>query len=402
MQKKIIALALAGLASSAAFAQSNVTLYGRADYGYMIRGDQDGGSPNVKQKNEFASGIGGGSRIGFKGSEDLGNGLKAIFELEYGIGIDSSNAFTAVDAAGNPVSNAGNSTTWWNRHSYVGLSSATLGTLVGGRLDGVRYGIFNKYDAFGGGHLGNFTQMTSQVDRANNAIAYISPSFAGFNAVLAYSSNIGNSNALKLQAQEGGNSAANVAGLRNKGNDGDATLMTANLNYNNGPISLAADYEIINFNGGLDSVSNATARAHDDVQVYTFAGSYDFGVVKVAALYDNLKTNVNSYGRNLADPVGEADVDSWFISASAPFGKFLVKATYGETENDNVRDSKGRKLGLGLDYNLSKRTKLYTGYAIIENGNGATYNLSPAANAYGSVANGYGVQGFELGMAHTF
>ena len=386
MQKKIIALALAGLASSAAFAQSNVTLYGRADYGYLIRGDQDGGSPNVKQKNEFASGIGGGSRIGFKGSEDLGNGLKAIFEIEYGLSMDAGGA-----------NGGATNTTWWNRHSYVGLSSATLGTLVGGRLDGVRYGIFNKYDAFAAGNIGNFTQMTSQVDRANNAIAYISPSFAGFNAVLAYSSNIGNSNALGIAAQEGGNASVNNLGQNNKGNDGDATLMTANLNYNNGPISLAADYEIVNFNGGLDSVSNATVRAHDDVQVYTFAGSYDFGVVKVAALYDNLKTNVNSYGRGLN--VGEADIDSWFISASAPFGKFLVKATYGETENDAVADSKGTKFGLGLDYNLSKRTKIYTGYAIISNENNAAYAVSPAANSYGT---GYGVQGFDLGVAHTF
>ena len=200
MQKKIIALALAGLASSAAFAQSNVTLYGRADYGYMIRGDQDGGSPNVKQKNEFASGIGGGSRIGFKGSEDLGNGLKAIFEIEYGLSLDSSGG----GAAAGQANGAGTSTTWWNRHSYVGLSSASLGTVVGGRLDGVRYGIFNKYDAFAGGNIGNFTQMTGQVDRANNAIAYISPSFSGFNAVLAYSSSIGNSNNLGLAAQEGG------------------------------------------------------------------------------------------------------------------------------------------------------------------------------------------------------
>lgn len=386
MQKKIIALALAGLASSAAFAQSNVTLYGRADYGYMIRGDQDGGSPNVKQKNEFASGIGAGSRIGFKGAEDLGNGLKAIFEIEYGL---------SMDASGSPTGSS--NTTWWNRHSYVGLSSATLGTLVGGRLDGVRYGIFNKYDAFAGGNIGNFTQMTAQVDRANNAIAYISPSFAGFNAVLAYSSNIGNSNPLGLGAQEGSNASLNNLGQNNKGNDGDATLMTANLNYNNGPISLAADYEIVNFNGGLDSVSNATVRAHDDVQVYTFAGSYDFGVVKVAALYDNLKTNVNSYGRGLN--VGESDIDSWFISASAPFGKFLVKATYGETENDNVSDSKGTKFGLGLDYNLSKRTKIYTGYAIITNENNAAYAVSPSANSYGT---GYGVQGFDLGVAHTF
>lgn len=383
MQKKIIALALAGLASSAAFAQSNVTLYGRADYGYMVRGDDDGAvSKNLKNKSEFASGIGAGSRIGFKGSEDLGNGLKAIFEIEYGL---------SMDASGSPTGSS--NTTWWNRHSYVGLSSATLGTVVGGRLDGVRYGIFNKYDAFAGGNIGNFTQMTSQVDRANNAVAYISPSFSGFNAVLAYSSNIGNSNDLGLAAQEGGNSVAPSV----NGNAGDATLYTANLNYNNGPLSLSADYEYINFYGGEVSSAAAAAKGHDDLQVYLFAGSYDFGVVKVAALYDKLETTTNSWGRGVG--LENADVQSWFISASAPLGKFLVKATYGETENDNAKDSKGTKFGLGLDYNLSKRTKIYTGYAIISNENNAAYQVSPAANTYGT---GYGVQGFDLGVAHTF
>ncbi len=210
---------------------------------------------------------------------------------------------------------------------------------------------------------------------------------------MAYSSNIGNSNPLGLAAQEGGNSSNAAV----NGNDGDAVLMTANLNYNNGPLSLAADYEIVNFNGGLNTVSNATVRAHDDVQVYTFAGSFDFGVVKVAALYDNLSTNVNSYGRGLN--VGELDINTWFVSASVPLGKFLVKATYGETENDNAKESKGTKFGLGLDYNLSKRTKIYTGYAIISNENNAAYQVSPAANSYGT---GYGVQGFDLGVAHTF
>ncbi|HSG22507.1 MAG TPA: porin [Azonexus sp.] len=382
MQKKIIALALAGLASSAAFAQSNVTLYGRADYGYMVRGDNDGGSPDVRNKSEFASGIGGGSRIGFKGSEDLGNGLKAIFEIEYGL---------SMDASGTPTGTS--NTTWWNRHSYVGLSSASLGTVVGGRLDGVRYGIFNKYDAFAGGNIGNFTQMTAQVDRANNAVAYISPTFAGFNAVLAYSSNIGNSNPLGLAAQEGGAALNTTTG----GNAGDATLYTANLNYTLGGLSLSADYEYINFYGGNVNPANAAAKGHDDLQVYLFAASYDFGFVKIAGLYDKLETSTNNWGR--AAGLADADVQSWFISASAPLGKFLVKATYGETENDNVNDSKGKKLGLGLDYNLSKRTKIYTGYAIIENGNNAAYQVNPSANSYGA---GYGVQGFDLGVAHTF
>jgi predicted porin len=90
--------------------------------------------------------------------------------------------------------------------------------------------------------------MTSQVDRANNAVAYISPSFSGFNAVLAYSSNIGNSNNLGPRCSRRCGNSCRLPSVN--GNAGDATLYTANLNYNNGPLSLSADYEYINFYGG--------------------------------------------------------------------------------------------------------------------------------------------------------
>ncbi|MBL8484079.1 MAG: porin, partial [Rhodocyclaceae bacterium] len=140
MQKKIIALAIAGLASTAAFAQSNVTIYGRLDYGYMSRsGDING--VNFDRKSELAAGVQSFSRLGFKGSEDLGGGLKAIFEIEYNLQMDT---------------NVGIATT--ARHQYVGLTG-NFGTVVGGFLDGVRYGIFNKYDAFAGGTVANFTQV---------------------------------------------------------------------------------------------------------------------------------------------------------------------------------------------------------------------------------------------------
>src|SRR6185295_7772753 len=135
MQKKLIALAIAGLASTAAFAQSNVSIYVRVDYGFMQRGGGDGAVADRGVKNEFASGIQSGSRIGFKGAEDLGNGLKAIFELEYSLAVDQGT--TAA-------------TQWGNRHSYVGLTG-NFGTVVGGRLDGIRYGIFTTYDPFGAG-----------------------------------------------------------------------------------------------------------------------------------------------------------------------------------------------------------------------------------------------------------
>lgn len=346
MQKKIIALALAGLASSAAFAQSNVTIYGRADYGFMKRGLNDGGVQGVENKHEFASGLQAGSRIGFKGAEDLGNGLKAIFEYEFGIGAD--------------VNTGINST----RHAYVGLTGG-FGTIVGGRLDGVRYGIFNKYDAFGGGNIGNFTQMTTQVDRADNAVAYISPTFAGFNAVLAYSTNIGGQEAVD--------------------NEGDGVLNTVMVGYNNGPISVSADWERVSFN---------EASAADKITVMTLGASYDFGVVKLAALIDNLEQE----NRDGAGTV--ADVDSWFVSASAPIGKFVAKATYGQTEDDEAfGNNKSKKFGIGGDYNLSKRTKIYASYGNIRNGNNAARQISPAANSQGA---GLGVQGFDIGLAHTF
>ena len=120
MQKKLIALAVAGLVAAPAFAQSNVTIYGRADYGMVTRsGTPDGfGSADLNGKTEFASGVQAGSRLGFKGAEDLGNGLKAIFEIEYGLKMDEGTT---------------SSTVWGNRHSYVGLTG-NFGTVVGGRL----------------------------------------------------------------------------------------------------------------------------------------------------------------------------------------------------------------------------------------------------------------------------
>ncbi|HNB79255.1 MAG TPA: porin, partial [Rhodocyclaceae bacterium] len=137
MSKKIIALALAALAPAAAMAaDSNVTIYGRIDYGFLSRSGDDnkaaGGTQfgRKSRKNEFEDGMAGANRIGFKGSEDLGNGLKAIFEVEFGFNGDETNA-----------------TFNYNRHSWVGLTGG-FGTVLGGRVDGARYSFVGKYDPF--------------------------------------------------------------------------------------------------------------------------------------------------------------------------------------------------------------------------------------------------------------
>lgn len=375
MQKKIIALAIAAMASSAVFADTNVTIYGRIDYGYMNRGGNDGAVAARASASEFGAGLQSGSRIGFKGVEDLGNGLKALFQMEMG-SIKNDQGKGAGDGLASM------------RNAYVGLTSQ-YGTVVGGKLDGVRYGIFNKYDAFGGGNVGNFTQMTAQVDRANNAVAYISPSFSGLTATLAYATHIGDSNPLGLGPDE------NTA----NGNKGDAKLTTAMLNYKNGGLDLTGDWERVSFKSGATS---GAAMTFDDVTVWTVGGSYDFGMVKVAALYDNLQADLR--GGSTA-----VDVNTWFVSASAPLGKFVVKTTYGQTEDKKASgDVKAAKFGIGADYLLSKRTKFYATYGKIYNGDDSTYRISPAANcttgagAVSACSSALGTHGFDIGIAHTF
>lgn len=92
MQKKLIALAVAGMASGFAAAQTNVTIYGVLDAGYLYSAGDPG--PGIKGTNTFSGIANGlltaGNRLGFKGEEALGNGLKAVFTLEYGLEIDSN------------------------------------------------------------------------------------------------------------------------------------------------------------------------------------------------------------------------------------------------------------------------------------------------------------------------
>jgi predicted porin len=386
MQKKLIALAIAGLASTAAFAADNVTVYGRMDFGYMHRSGDSGGVNNANSKGEFTSGGQGGSRIGFKGSEALGNGLTLIFESEYGIAIDSTpgtlNLATA--AAGSQAA------TWNNRHSYIGLTGA-FGTAVGGRLDGIRYGMFGKYDPFGNGTIANMTQISKgQLDRADNAIAYISPTWNGFTGTLAY--------ATSVVGQEGTSVGYTGGAGTSTGNHNDLGLKSFMVNYANGPLDVTLDHERV------DSRSSNNGLDIDGVRVTVLAASYDFGMVKLSALYD----------RHTVDLNGPRVIDdrTWFVGAKVPFaGKFVGKVAYGRNDDRENNNADSSKWGIGLDYNLSKRTNLYVNYGSINNDRNSITAISNAANAYNQVTSAttgalagqqVGTRGMDIGIAHNF
>lgn len=175
MQKKIIALAIAGLASTAAFAQTNVTVYGTVDLGQAFVRSTGGSTANSEQPivGRLDSNS---SLLGFRGTEDLGNGLKALFQYETGF-----DASTAGALAG-------------GRDTYIGLTGG-FGTFVAGNLTHPLRAFGAKVELMPGATgVGTTMSVTGTLlgiqtgadNRAANALAYVSPNFGGFTGTVAY------------------------------------------------------------------------------------------------------------------------------------------------------------------------------------------------------------------------
>ncbi len=190
MQKKVMALAVAGALSApvAAFAQaSNVQIYGRLNVGldnYQATGASGGVADAKARYRQFDQ----GSRLGVRGSEDLGGGLKAIFQIESGVNVDTG---TASSQSGSANSSAG---TFASRDSYVGLEGG-FGRLTMGRqavyygngvIEQVTSNYVNISSAF---FSGSTSRSGAPTTRTNNVFAYTTPTMGGFNGTLWYSPN---------------------------------------------------------------------------------------------------------------------------------------------------------------------------------------------------------------------
>lgn len=380
MQKKLIALAVAGLASTAAFAQTNVTIYGLVDYGYSYRfdGKNVGSTSNLvntatpNSQSQLNGGQQSGNRLGFKGTEDLGNGLKAVFLLEQGFMLDTGMQQT--------------SGSQFTRQAYMGLSG-NFGTVVGGRLYTPHYTFVSGLDPFGAGTVGRYNNVYSNFPnatnvgslgdpvRVDNAVAYISPSFGGFTITGAYSNN--------ASTQENATS-----------NSGNNTVYAVLGQYTNGPIVAGINYHYIAAGTGLSAV--------DNVQNVTVGGSYDFKVAKVMALYSWNDLDYAILG------TGNATLNNYMLGVTAPFGKFTGKASYIYSDGNTSAGGDAQQLAIGLDYNLSKRTNLYSAYSWINNDDNRLAAVGDASNS-GAYAAGNGIalpgvfqQGFQVGVRHSF
>lgn len=358
MNKQLMTAAVLAALSQYALAQSNVVIYGVLDAGVAYEAGGAAGSVT-----KVGSGIAGGSRFGFKGSEDLGGGTSAIFLVEGGMQVD-----TGASGQGGLA---------FGRQSYVGLSDKEMGALTIGRQYAPEY-LANVFaDPFSSGTSAdskNLLNAVSDGGRMSNSIVYASPQWRGLSAQLAY---------------QAGETAGNSTSGRG---EGFAVAWDA------GPLAVRVAYH--NKNNDTPTATYGSARNS------FVAGTYTFPLVKLYAAYGVNKGVFSSYLRNAANPYGytvaptaaniTSDSADALLGVTVPLGRHNLLASWIHKNDRTAPDRDADQYAVGYRYDLSRRTNLYAVYARMVNKNGAPYTLGNASDG------GTGDRAVNLGMSHSF
>ena len=469
MKKSLIALA--ALAATGAFAQSSVTLYGRAeagvDVGYrnavsgsvgttLVQAGVAGpttvvnsgsvSKPGFRLQDGNAEGQG-TSRIGFRGTEDLGGGLKANFVMEMGVRIDegcvNGNGAGGSCTSGNSGGGAAGTNALFGRAAWVGLSGGFGEVRLGRQVLG-SFGV-HANGLVAGASSGLYEAGANIVQggvRFSNAIQYRSPDFGGISGTVS------------LSAPEGSTSGNTVAGLVNDTSETkNKTGVDLSLAYANGPIYVGFGF---NRTGGSTASNNneaglANTFAVTDLKVtdYSISASYNFGVAQPFFSYVNRKNVAGGSSTTAAAAAvlavpGNAGTAAVPASSSAgalasltsgantkarqytfgvkvPVGAATLIAAYGNLKTTgegvlvnganvavsaNAVELKTRAFQIGAQYPLSKRTTLQANYGINNTKTAVVGNAGAAlaAGTYTSTAtNGETkIRALNFGVAHAF
>ncbi|MBT9613715.1 MAG: porin [Burkholderiales bacterium] len=392
MNKKLLAVAVASafgaFAAPVAMADtSNVTIYGVIN---MSVDSVDGGSGNAagtctavgntcpataERRTRISSN---NSNIGFKGTEDLGNGLSAIWQYESAISFDTQ-------ARNDQGSGDGTGTTG-SRNTFAGFSSKTMGNLTFGNQESPMKTSISKLDMFGNTIADYRTLIGTQVRMASSAL-YASPSFNGFDAKIGYSAR-----------NEAGNDSTT-------GSVSDPSYWSGSVTYANGPILAAVAHEV---------EKAVTDTATGTKQKTTRAGfGYNFGVAKVGIGYNTTKLDTTALS-----VTSNVKVNSWMVSGAYTMGKTTLKAQYVKSSDTSgsgataTSTSQGAKQWtIGADYTLSKRTNLYALYTVLKNDTNSTRTLGGNATVLGAstgvatvsaASAGSDPKAISVGFVHSF
>lgn len=381
MQKKLFAMAVAATASVPAFAQSNVQIYGVVDAGVAnIRPDGD------KSVTKIDSGMYRTSRLGFKGSEDLGNGMKAVFVLEYRLNVDSNQGIGGnytVDAPGVQGSTSGSA-----REQYLGLSG-DFGLAKAGRMNATAFKWGYKYVTLGASIFDvtgdNAMWAGSRINpigdlRMSNTVTYSSPVWSGLSFDVNY--------ARPIESAASG--------------DGHLDIAQLGVYFDRGPLSIGAVYDNVRgsgdatlalsslaFSRGAGLPPPSTVVAYEDIEVKSanLGASYDFGVLKLKATYQSDK--YNDRDRNAV----------WGVGVEVPVSnKGTVHAVYSASSIKTLDDADTQGVSLVYSHALSKRTTAYAGYTWRGNDDAARsgmWGVSPSTA-------GSDINLFAAGLTHMF
>lgn len=352
MKYPLVALVALGAAAGACAQTSQVSLFGVLDAS-LARISSGGSSVTGLSNGGLAS-----SRLGFRGTEDLGGGLQAGFWLEGGLGVDTGTA-------------AG---LQFDRRSTVGLQGG-FGEVRLGRDKVPAYLNIETFDAFGdvgvgginGANLiGNAKVAVGTADgsgpkRASNSLNYLLPKLGGFYGQVQYAL---------------GEEPSTTA------NDKLRSSSSLRLGYASGPLDVAL---------GWGTVTGGTATAAVDYKATNIGASYDFGVVKPMVLF----ATESGAGRR---------VDLFGLGATVPLGVGQLRVAYSQFKSKDVANADSSKFAIGYVYALSKRTAVYGTLSRLSNDAKATRGLAVSSSALASptIAAGASVSGFEAGLRHSF
>jgi predicted porin len=347
------ALALAALASPAAAQAQNAAIYGLVDL--ALRQDDTGSAHQTAMRSGSAS----GSRLGFRGSEDLGGGLSVRFQLEAGVDAETG----AILPVGGPAG------TFFGRTSTLTLASQQWGSLGLGRQYTPIFLLAFASDPFAYAFVGNWNNSLGlqggTLTRVSRAVVYTSPEWQGLQASLLH-------------------------GFGEVDTDGErrATQRGLSLRYKAGPLQLGY---------ALQSTQGVVGAPQGHAQRRQLLGAvYDAGPLKLHV----------AYGKNArmgASGAAAIARDSFALGISLPVAPLtFLYAQFQSSRDRTAARADVRQLSLALSHYLSKRTDLYIAAAASRNSRTAAFAVSDASGTVGTVLPGDDPKVWTLGLRHRF
>lgn len=374
MKKNVIALCI-GLFSASAFAQNTVTIYGVVDAGLTATKMKHYDYTNGQIKKSWRTGVDSGnvsaSRIGVKGSEDLGQGTSVIFNLEAGFNMDDG------------IGGDAYSSELFGRRAVVGLRNDQYGELTLGRQDSVFHDAMKNVDPLSDRNQYSDAAFITYDSMLNNALVYSTPNWHGISGKLNYAF---------------GENAGSAKSGRFYGASLHYAANNLNLNFAYGHSDYAIDLNALTIG------SHATTGVYNfyrnwiggyipsSRKQYMLTASYDMGIAKPFAVVTTSKTETPAMGANLA----YFKEKSAKLGVTVPFGASSIIASAGYTyiKPKALEDKRAWDYTFTYTYDFSKRTSLYALIDVIKEQN------SPKNAFYVTQHEGY--TELAVGIRHRF